>query len=81
MNKLSNVIIVCLLGAVAYEAYDLHQKKLQMELTFRETHPLCKDTPTKTAWVAYKNGEPRCFLENNSYPHKITGSNINEESL
>lgn len=43
-----------------------------------EQHQLCYDTDTYDAWVAYKAGEMRCFMEWRSYPHKIKGSVIDE---
>ena len=52
----------------------------QQELTILKqqslTHPLCKDTKSYTAWLARKDGEFRCFLEHNEYPHRAKGSNI-----
>ncbi len=58
----------------------VYQQRLETALVEKEKHPLCKDTATKTAYVAYRDGVPRCFLEHNTYPHRASGSNIDENT-
>lgn len=70
------VLTILLLGLIVYTTGWVYQQKHKLELTAREFHPLCQDTPTKEAWVAYKNGIPRCFLESNRWPNRAHGSNI-----
>ena len=41
-----------------------------------EQHEHCYDTKTHEGWVAHKNGEIRCFMENRQYPHRVRGSYI-----
>jgi len=36
----------------------------------------CHDTKTQEAWIAKKNGELRCFLEQRSFPHRVKGSSL-----
>jgi len=76
LKLIEAVLTILLLGSIVYTTGWVYQQKHNIELADRETHPLCKDTPTKTAWVAYKNGKPRCFLENNKWPNRAHGSNI-----
>jgi len=73
---LTEIVLFLSICGIAYIVCDAHKKVYQQALINREVHPLCKDTPTKTAWVAYRDGVPRCFLENNGYPKRASGSNI-----
>ena len=61
-----------------YQGHRVYQLELERHLTEQETHSLCKDSKSHTAWVARKNGESRCFMEHNEYPHRAKGSNIDE---
>lgn len=60
--------------------YWVYQQEVSKRIQEREYNPLCKDTPTHTAWLAWNKGEPRCFMEQNDYPHRAKGSNVNEDS-
>lgn len=77
-QKLINFLLIATVCVISYSICNTHELVYQQKLKQQETHPLCQDTPTKTAWVAYKDGVPRCFLENNKWPHKATGSNIDD---
>jgi len=46
------------------------------EVKAAEQHTLCFDTKKEYAWVAYKDGQIRCFLEHKEYPHRARGSFI-----
>jgi len=52
----------------------VYQQEMDIAKKEWEVHPLCKDTKARTAWVARKNGEVRCFLEQDEYPHRAKGS-------
>jgi hypothetical protein len=75
-QTLTNIALIAAVCGIAYSICSTHELVYQQKVKQQEVHPLCKDTPTKTAWVAYRDGVPRCFLENNMYPHRATGSNI-----
>lgn len=77
-NILKDIFIVCLAVAFVFWMDKVYQQELQIKLQQREEHPMCKDKPNKTAWVAYRNGEARCFLESDNYPHRAMGSNIDD---
>ena len=82
--KLSNRIVILLsvvfvIGFYCW-GYWVYQQEVQLQRKQREIHYMCKDKPNKTAWVAYRNGEARCFLENDNYPHRAVGMNIDEDS-
>ena len=36
----------------------------------------CGDTPTRTGWLAVREGEFRCFMEHNEPPHRAKGAVI-----
>jgi hypothetical protein len=55
----------------AYALGTVYQTELAKELESRESHDLCHDTPTQIAWVAYRKGEVRCFMEYKEFPHKV----------
>lgn len=57
----------------------VYHTELAKELQARESHDLCHNTPKQEAWVAYKDGESRCFLIYKEYPHKITGGYIDAQ--
>ena len=63
--------LCCLLGMLV-GALGVQQK---VEKPYEE-HPLCYDSKTQDAWIAYKRGEIRCFMEHKEYPHKSKGYNI-----
>ena len=63
------------IGVVALTSQVYHTE-LAKELKERESHDLCHDTPTQLAWVAYRSGETRCFLEYKEFPHKSKGFNL-----
>ena len=75
--KLSKLLLVLAvpLGS-AYAIGQVYQTELAKELKQRESHDLCHDTPTQLAWVAYRDGEARCFLEYKEFPHKIKAGNL-----
>ena len=77
MKKLSKLLLLLAipLGS-AYAIGQVYQTELASELKARESHDLCHDTPTQYAWVAYRNGETRCFLEYKEFPHKIQAGNL-----
>jgi len=54
----------------------VYHTELNEALKARESHDLCHNTPTQLAWVAYKAGEVRCFLEGREYPHRIKAGNL-----
>ena len=64
-----------LLGSWAVTS-QVYQTELAKELKARESHDLCHDTSTQIAWVAYKDGEARCFLEYKEFPYKIKAGNL-----
>jgi hypothetical protein len=64
----------------AYAIGQVYQTELATEIKARESHDLCHDTPTQTAWVAYRKGEVRCFLEYKEFPHKVKASYIDENT-
>jgi hypothetical protein len=76
MQKLTNLVLFLILVAGCCIVPWVYQQELQERLMQREVNPLCKDTKTQTAWVAYKNGEARCFLEYDDFPHKAKGYSI-----
>lgn len=75
--KLSKLLLILAipLGS-AYAIGQVYQTELAKELKQRESHDLCHDTPTQIAWVAYRKGEARCFLEYKEFPHKIKQGNL-----
>lgn len=76
MPKLTDFLLVVVAVSFCWLIREVYQHELQLQIMQREVHPLCKDTPTQTAWVAYKNGEARCFLEYDDFPHKAKGYSI-----
>jgi hypothetical protein len=77
LQKLIKLLLVLAipLGS-AYAIGQVYQTELAKELEARESHDLCHDTPTQVAWVAYRKGEVRCFMEYKEFPHKTIASNI-----
>jgi hypothetical protein len=59
-----------------YGYHRVYQHEIIAAQKARESHDLCHNTPTEIAWVAYKDGEARCFLENKEYPHRVKGAYI-----
>ena len=80
--KLSKLdfLVIGLSVAFCWQMNKVYQQELQLSLLQRESHIMCKDKPNKTAWVAYRNGEARCFLESDNYPYRAVGMNIDENS-
>jgi len=76
MPKLTDLVLVIITVAFCWLTHTVYQQELQLQVMQRESHPLCKDTKTQTAWVSYRDGEARCFLEYDEYPHKAKGYNI-----
>ena len=64
-----------LLGSWAVTS-QVYQTEFAKDIKARESHDLCHDTPTQIAWVAYKDGEARCFMEYKEFPHKIHAGNL-----
>jgi hypothetical protein len=64
----------------AYAIGQVYQTELAREIRARESHDLCHDTNTQTAWVAYRNGEARCFLEYKEFPHKVKAAYLDENT-
>ena len=62
-----------LVGLLLYGKQQLEYYKQQVIPTQFKQNEYCRDTKTQTAWVAYRNGEYRCFLEYNEYPHRARG--------
>jgi len=54
----------------------VYQTELAKAVKERESHDLCHDTPTQLAWVSYRDGEARCFLEYKEYPHRVKAGNL-----
>lgn len=70
------VVLVCS-AFLTFQGIDwVYQTELAKTLKDHESHDLCHDTPTQIAWVAYRNGEARCFLEYKEFPHKAKGSSL-----
>ena len=57
-----------------YGYHLVYQQELHNKIKALEQHDLCYDTPKEEAWVAYKNGEARCFREQKEYPHRVKAS-------
>jgi len=80
LKKLSKVVISVLVLVSFYFAVSLgirvYQTELGKAIKARESHDLCHDTPKQLAWVAYRDGEARCFLEGREYPHRIKAGNL-----
>lgn len=76
MLKLTDITFIIVAVAFCLLTHEVYQQELQLKILQRESHPLCKDTQTQTAWVAYRNGEARCFLEYDEFPHKAKGFSI-----
>lgn len=75
---LIDTLLVCLAVAFVWQTFRVDQLQQQNEMLQQGSHSLCKDKPSKTAWVAYRKGEARCFLESDNYPHRAMGSNIDD---
>ena len=69
------LIGVLLSGGYLYKVYQHETTRYKQEI---EQHHLCKDTRTHTAWLARKDGEIRCFLEQDDYPHRAKGTHIDD---
>ena len=75
-QKLTDLLVICVALGYCYGSYVVYQQETKAYKKQLESHDLCHDTPTQLAWVAYKNGEVRCFLEYREYPHKIKAGNL-----
>lgn len=73
IQKFSKLLLVVILALVIKQVY---QQELANAKQALESHDLCHATPTQEAWVAYKDGEARCFLIHKEYPHRISGGQI-----
>jgi hypothetical protein len=76
MQKLTDLLLVVVVVSFCCITHTVYQHELQLQILQRESHPLCKDTPTQTAWVSYRDGEARCFLEYDDFPHRAKGYSI-----
>lgn len=76
MPKLTDLVLVIVTVAFCWLTHTVYQQELRLQILQRESHPLCKDTKTQTAWVSYRDGEARCFLEYDEYPHRAKGYSI-----
>ena len=78
VQTLSNVVIGVAIGVLLslFFGHKVYQQEIGLFKEQMEEHSLCKDTKNKTAWVARRQGELRCFLENDDFPHRAWGSNI-----
>ena len=72
-----NIKLVEGLYSITY-SYDTPQNLINFKEEY-EKHWLCKDTKHQTAWVARRDGELRCFLEGDNYPHRAWGRNIDAD--
>ena len=78
VQTLSNLAIGFTIGVflTLFFGNKIYRQEVELLKEQMEEHSLCKDTKNKTAWVARRQGEIRCFLENDDYPHRAWGSNI-----
>lgn len=69
-----------LLGASLLFSYHIGYTEANVAYLSQESDYNCHNTPTQTAWVAHKNGELRCFLEKNEYPHRVIASALDVDT-
>lgn len=78
MQRFSDVVLGIIIGIVLSVCFgtQVYQRQIELEKATWEEHPLCKDTRNKTAWIAHRSGELRCFLESDDFPYKAIGTNV-----
>lgn len=76
MKELYGILYCIFLGLCCWLAFSQGQAYERMSRISLEQHDLCFDTKTHEAFVAKKNGELRCFLQQKEWPHKVKGYHI-----
>jgi len=61
---------------LCWGAFSLGELSAQASITALEQTDHCYDTRSHEAWIATKNGEARCFMEQRSYPHRVRASHL-----
>jgi hypothetical protein len=75
------ILIALVLGAwgFTYTGYQLGvEENLEIAMPM-EWHGNCIDDKQRTAWIAKRGKEYRCFHEYKEYPHRARGSAIDKQ--
>ena len=64
------VVLVQLAALFVAFHYGRYLERTTVPQYYATEHPLCKGSDREEAWVAYKNGQLRCFKESLNYPHR-----------
>lgn len=77
-NKLTWLFIFLSICGSVY-AFDMGVERGVKDTVFTlelERRIECGDTPTRTGWLAVREGEFRCFMEHKEFPHRAKGAFI-----
>jgi hypothetical protein len=78
MSRKSSNVLAFLAGCALTVSIMVYQQ-VATKIDTIEQHDLCHDTKTQTAWIARRNGDLRCFLEQKEFPHRVKGAYLDEQ--